>query len=177
MHIIYIYIYAHYIYICTLYIYIYAHYIYIYIYMHIIYIYAHYIYIYIYIYAHYIYIYMHIIYIYMHIIYIYIYAHIIYIYICICDVIDRTLVAGIMIRFTTVKDRNCRGRLGRCSRSPSVLRKSRGERLGFWDSNGHHLLTGLHTSMPVSTSQMDVLDYSLGQKDTAIYKRGGWILA
>ena len=36
-----------------------------------------------------------------------IYMHIIYI----CDVIDRTLVAGIMIRFTTVKDRNCRGRL------------------------------------------------------------------
>ena len=131
--------------------------------MHIIYIYAHYIYICT------LYIYICTLYIYAH--YIYICTH--YIYICICDVIDRTLVAGIMIRFTTVKDRNCRGRLGRCSRSPSVLRKSRGERLGFWDSNGHHLLTGLHTSMPVSTSQMDVLDYSLGQKDTAIYKRGG----
>ena len=160
----------HIIYICTLYIYICTLYIYMHIiYMHILYIYMHIIYICT------LYIYMHIIYIYMHIIYIC--THYIYIYIYVCDVIDRTLVAGIMIRFTTVKDRNCRGRLGRCSRSPSVLRKSRGERLGFWDSNGHHLLTGLHTSMPVSTSQMDVLDYSLGQKDTAIYKRGGWILA
>jgi hypothetical protein len=80
----------------------------------------------------------------------YIYAH----YIYICDVIDRTLVAGIMIRFTTVKDRNCRGRLywtvfTIAVSSQEITRWT----VGFLGQQWTPPFNG-PTSMPVSTSQI-----------------------